>query len=144
LKRIHDAPDRAEQADVRARGADGRQERHILLQRVDLARQRHLHRALCGIGDRHRRQPVLPVQTHVFLEAGDKNVLHAAQILLAAHLIVKFGEIRTRPKTLFELIGRRTRIFDHRPLADDHRPRHDAGCQQHQHDQLHDKTGPGD
>ena len=56
LERAHDAPHRAEQADVRAGRADGRERRQVLLEPVGLAQLRHAHRAPRALEQWSRRR----------------------------------------------------------------------------------------
>ena len=76
-ERVHDAPHRAEQADVRRHGTDGGEPGEMRVERVDLALERGAHRAARAV-HRHRGGAALLPVLRVFAEAGGEDVLEAA------------------------------------------------------------------
>src|SRR3989442_1585013 len=103
-KRVHDAPHRAEEPDVRRHGAYGREPGEIRFQRIDLALIGGAHRAARGI-QRDVRLAALPPVLRVFAESRGEDVLQPSANARLARALEQLGEIAAFPELVLERIG---------------------------------------
>ena len=142
VERIHDAPHRAEQADVGAGRADRREHRQAVLQPIALLEQRDAHAAACAF-DQLRRGECRPAGACARTRGSPaRKCLHA---LGHAPALVDGAEHRrqvaARPEHFLEAVGVGARAAQLGAFAQHDRPRHDRGEQQQRHDDLHDDAG---
>ncbi|MNJ73962.1 hypothetical protein D3C77_708350 [compost metagenome] len=72
---MHDPPHGTKQADIRADGTHGAEERNMVFQRFQLTIHRNTHRTRCAFDHRLRRMAVSAVQTGKLFETGMENLL---------------------------------------------------------------------
>ena len=120
---VHDAPYGTEQADVRAGGTNGGQERQALFEFFFLARNGHAHGTANAFHHRVRVNARLLAQARELLEAGTEHLLHArVRVWVAACLAVQLGQVDARPEALLEGIQRTTTGAQHGAALEDHDP----------------------
>src|SRR5690606_4145561 len=120
---VHDAPDGTEQADVRAGGADGGEERQALLELLFLTGNGHAHGTAHAFHHRIRIDARLLAQARELLEAGPEDLLDSRiWIKVADVLAVQLGQDDTRPEALLEGIQRTTTGAQHVAALKDHDP----------------------
>ena len=141
LKAVHDAPDRAEQADERRRRPDRREKRHKPLDPLHLAADGHVHHPLdallqAGAHDRGAEQP-LGGAAPPFAHRRRKHRGHRIGRALADAL-VEVVERAARPEALFKAGRRVAQAAQPDHLVEDDRPRPERGQQQDQHDDFDD------
>lgn len=135
-ERVHDAPDRAEQADVWAGRADRGQQRDALLEILNLAHLGHAHLPLHGGNDVVVVGVTAGLLARVFLIAGDKDRRESTIVGCTALLLVQVGQIATAPEAILELFGLEIRRLELLALLENHRPREDRGSDQREKNQL--------
>ena len=140
LEARHDAPDRAEQADEGAGGADGREHQETALQPLDLARDGDVHDLLdahlqAGEGSRLAFEGALPLA-----HRGDEQRRHRMR-RGAPTASVEFLQRLAGPERLLEAVHRALGAHEEQRLVDDDRPDPDRSDEQPDHHRLHDHVG---
>ena len=145
LEAVHDAPDRAEQADERRGRADRRERAQMALEPLELALEGQRHHLADPLeqararGARRRARRLAPL-----LHRRGEQQRHRV-VGLAAEPAVEVVERRARPEGALE---RRAPCGAARPrpegLVEDHRPAPDRGEHQQRHHHLDDDVGLDD
>ena len=95
----HDAPDGAEQADVRAGGADGGERGQAVLEPVDLLQLRDAHGAARALQQLVGRRSSLLAQAREFAEAELEDACHAGRAAARLDRAVQLRQVATGPET---------------------------------------------
>ncbi|MNP06158.1 hypothetical protein D3C76_981310 [compost metagenome] len=120
---VHDAPDGTEQADVRAGGTDGGEERQALLELLFFTGDGDAHGPANALHDRIRVDARLLAQAREFLEAGAEHLFYARiRVRVAASLTVQLGQVDARPEALFKAVQRTTTGAQHGAALKNHDP----------------------
>src|SRR6266702_3852660 len=137
LEARHDAPDRAEQADEGAGGADGREHQQPAFQPLDLARDRNVHHLV----DAHLKacdraglafERALPL-AHRRHEAGRHGMRR-----LGRERAIEVLDRLAGPERLLEAVHRAAGAGKQEDLVDGDRPDPDRAGQKSQHHRFHD------
>src|SRR5690606_15927706 len=128
LERNHDAPHRAEQADVGTDRTDVGEELEVALQPVELARGGHAHRALRAF----ELDPAVDAATFAdaieLAEAAFEDRLQPARVAPPAlRAGVQLGQVGTGPEPLLETVGLVLGAAEQAALAEDDHPGRDRG-----------------
>src|SRR6185437_10463059 len=139
--RRHDAPHRAEEADVGTCGADSRERRQAVLQSIDLLQLRHAHGASRALeeligGDR----PLLALAGEL-AKAELENARHAGRAAVRLDRPIELCEIPARPEVVLELVRLAYRAPEEQSLPEDDGPGSERGEQQQPHHDLHGDAG---
>src|SRR5690606_41932580 len=108
----HGCPSGADEREVRARVADGREEREIALGPVHLPELRGVHRAPSPFDHLIGREALLP-QTPELAEARLEDPGHALRRLVARYLPVERREVAAGPEAFLELVRAADRALQH-------------------------------
>ena len=142
-ERVHDSPDGAEQADVRADRADRGQEVQPRFQPVHLTLVRGAHGAPCAV--ERRLRVAAAAQLQEFAHAGFEDaLLHAGLAARIRGLLVELLQFGAAPELPLELLGLALGPLDRETLLEDRRPRSDRQQREQQHHELHDDGRLGD
>ncbi len=118
MERVHDAPHRAEQADVRTGRADRRERREVLLEPVDLAQLRDAHGTLRTLEQLRGRDSRLLPQLAELAKARLEDGFHPrGRATPALHGTIQGREIAARPEGVLETIGPCARLADDAPAC---------------------------
>ena len=126
---IHDAPHRAEQADVRAGRADRGERREAVLEPVDLLQLRDAHRAARAFEQLVRRRAALLALARELAEAELEDARHARRAAARLDAAIELREVAAGPEAVLELVRLAPRAADHHALAEDDRPGGERGEQ---------------
>src|SRR6476646_6802790 len=128
-ERMHDAPDGAEEPDVRAHRAGGGEEREVALDEVHLALERGAHRAARAVDHVAGVGAALAAQLGELPEARLEHALEAADVVAVVHrTLVKGVEVVAAPELALELVGLRIGVDDQRPDVEVLRSGHLNAC----------------
>src|SRR5216117_3560090 len=145
-KGVHDAPYRAEQADVGTHRPRRGEKGQRALEEIHLALKCGAHRAPRPVHHVARvAAAALPAQLGELAEAGLEDALQAADgVAVGDRALVERGELVAAPELALELLCLAARAPDREPLLEDEHPRQEGHRdQQHQH-HLDDDAGVDD
>ena len=140
VKSTHDPPDGSEQPHVGTGGADGRQQREVLLQSVQLAQLRHTHGSLRPGQLLLDGRPQLAQPAELAVARLEHTFEPRARASLDLDAAVERRQIAARPECFLELGGLTPRPRNDLAFAQYDRPRHHRCQQQQSHDRLHDRA----
>ena len=146
-ERVHDAPDRPEQADIRRHRADRRQEVQVHVERVEFALECGAHGAAGAVehGTHVERIARCLLALDEFAHARFENAGQCAVLVtLAGRALVQCVQVAAGPEAALELFGLAAGRTDREHLAEDVGPAGQRHDQQQCHDQLHDQVRIGD
>src|SRR6185369_7636384 len=139
---MHDAPHRAEQADIGRNRTDRGQERKVCFDRVQLALVTGPHGAPCAVQQRARVGDAALAQLLVLAHAAGEDALHRSGqlgVLSGGGEQVVQGD--AGPEVALEIIVERVHALQGEQLAEDRGPTGDRHSHQQQHDKLHHPAG---
>src|ERR1700730_8745915 len=117
-KGVHDAPHGAEQPDVGAHRADGRQSGEVGLERIDLALVGRTHRAPRAVHRRRPRGPLLAVLGE-FAKARREDALQGRIFATLSRTLEQGVQIAAFPEFILEGVSLRRRAFEREHLEKD-------------------------
>ena len=136
---VHDAPDRAEQADVRADRAGGGEKGEMALEEVHLALEGRTHRAARAVDHVAHVGAGLAAQLGEFAVARLEHALERADGVAVVHrALVERVQVLAAPELALEFQRLRHRAVDHEPLLEDEHPGHERHRDQDRHHHLDD------
>src|SRR6185437_12917987 len=136
-ERRHDAPYRAEEADIRAGGAHGGERRQAVFQPVDLLQLRHAHRPPRALEELIRGDGSLLALARELAKAELEDARHADRAAVRLDRAIKLREIAAGPEVVLELIRLARRAPEHESLPEDDGPGSERGEEQQPDDDLY-------
>src|SRR5712691_2061159 len=145
-KRVHDAPYRAEQADIGTHRPGRGEKGQMALEEIHLALEGGAHRAPRPVHHVARvGAAALPAQLGELTEAGLEDALQAADgVAVGDRALVERGELVAAPELALELLGLAARTPDREPLLEDEHPRQEGHRDQQYQHHLDDDAGVDD
>ena len=134
---MHDAPHRAEQADVRRDRADGREERQVRFDGVELTLEARTHGAPGAVEQGAGVGHSALAQLHEFAHSRREDAFHRRAVGALGGVCIELVEVLADPELALEFFVRGTSALQAEELAEDHGPAGQRGDHQPRHHQLH-------
>src|SRR5574343_243380 len=139
---VHDAPDGAEQADIRGNRADRGEEGEVGLEGIHFALVGSAHGAVRAVDDVLRVEVLLALELGEFAEAGLEDAFHRAGVVAVVDRAVEqVVQVAAGPEVALEILGLLAGLLDREPLHENVVTGHEGDTGEQGHDGLDDGTG---
>jgi hypothetical protein len=139
---VHDAPHRAEEADVGRDRTNRCEEGEVAFHRIHLALEARAHGAPCAVHESAGIGDAAFAQLLVLAHAAGKNALHGTAMAGAfGGGVEEVVEAGAGPELAFEFLVLSLDLLERKELAENRRPAANGHQHEQQHDELHHDAG---